>query len=245
MARPLDLLSNPDAEDLVEDLGNIFGVDFDDATVERWRTAGGVLRAIEEAAVPAESSGPPPAVKAFYLLRKAAGDRSIKPSTPLREVDGTWRASTFLVRLSKRTQLNMPGAPVGAYGHAAMGVFLQTFLTLFVMWWAIGGSGPACANGDDWIVAPVLFGGLGFSLLFAYLDGRAFRGDLKTFGDLARATAQLNLAALWRHGARRRRADVWPALRAWFAAVTDIPEAEIERDSPLGVWRPSTSTRTA
>jgi hypothetical protein len=235
MARALDLLSTPESEEYAEALGQMFGVDFDADAIDRWRTAGDMLSEIEARAAPSDTRGPAPAAKAFYLLRRALADRTIAPSTPLSKVKGTWRAASFLVHLHRRTKLVMPGAGVGVFGEAALALTGQMFLTLFLLWAVLPAEGAACGGSQGLIVAPILFGGLGLAFLFAYLDGRPFRADLTTFGDLARAVAQDNLAALWRQGAARRRADIWPALRAWLATVADVPEREVERDSRLGL----------
>lgn len=232
MARALDLLSSPESEEYIATLSDMFGVDFDDDAFERWRTVGEMLAEIEARAAASETNGPPPVAKAFYLLRRAVGDRSIAPSTPLKNVTGTWRATAFLVRLNRHAMLNMPGAGIGKLGEAALTVFLQTFVTLALLW-SVLPSELSCDSSDSFIVAPVLLGGIGLAIVFGYLDGFAFRADLRTFGDLAHAVAQINLAALWRQGAARRRSDVWPALRAWLASVSNVPEQEIERASPL------------
>ena len=95
MARALDLLSSPESEEYAGVLREMFGVDFDGEAIERWRTAGDMLREIEARAAPSDMRGPAPAAKAFYLLRRAVGDRAVRPSTPLRAVKGTWRGRRF------------------------------------------------------------------------------------------------------------------------------------------------------
>lgn len=235
MARALDLLSAPEAEEYAEALGEIFGVEFDDDAVEQWRTAGDILRAVEARIGEGAAAGPSLSVKAFYVLRRAVGDRRIGPSTPLSAIAGTWRATTFLVRMHRRTKLVMPGAPTGEFGRAAMTLTALTFATVFILWIALGGGGtPACGGSEGLIALPVLFGGLGIAVAFGYWDGRAFRADIKTFGDLARAAALLNVGALSGMGASLRRDDVWRALRSFLSIVAMVPAEEIERCSPLG-----------
>lgn len=233
MARPLDLLSNPESEEYVDMLSDMFGVDFDDDAFESCQTAGEMLAEIEARAAPGETNGPLPITRAFYLLRRAIGDRSIAPSTPLKNVKGTWRATRFLVRLNRRVMLNMPGAGIGMFGAAALTLCLQTFATLALLWSVLPNEVVSSSDSQHFIVAPVLLGGIGLAIVFGYLDGFRFRADLRTFGDLAHAVAQINLAALWRQGAARRRRDIWPALRAWLASVSNVPAQEIERASPL------------
>jgi hypothetical protein len=233
MARALDILSSPESEEYIHTLSDMFGVDLDDGAFERWPTAGDMLAEIEARAAPSETNGPPPGMKAFYLLRRAIGDRSIAPSTPLATMKGTWRATTFLVRLNRRALLNMPGAGIGVLGEAALSVSLQTFVTLALLWSVLPNEIVSCGGSQALIVAPILLGGIGLAVLFGYLDGFRFRADLRTFGDLAHAVAQINLATLWQQGAARRRSDIWPALRAWLASVSNVPEQEIERASPL------------
>jgi len=160
---------------------------------------------------------------AFYRLRKAlrcmhpGGD--FRPSTSLTQCAGS-NARSFLRQLGQDSGLRMPG-PQGRWVTAIGCVLVVAALLAFVL--------AAIVRTPIWIVAAV--GVLVVGIAMARLDPGFLPDDCTTLGGLATKVSALNFGKFALSGGTVRADGLWEALTEVLSEWSDMPRADIRRDT--------------
>jgi hypothetical protein len=223
MADVLPLAGDDDAYYLICEVERAFAICFAPADLEACRTAGDLHQLVLGSVLHADRTNTTClAAKAFFRLRRAIEseqpDRVVRPATPLAELAGRIDVSLWLSRLQRRTGLRLPTQEVTAIGCA---VILATIAGLAASVVVYGWAGL--------LVSLPLSVGLGAASL-RWLT--RLPQQLGTMGDLARAVAALNPAALVGPERSIRTLEVWTALQG---IIQDnlSPDTPVERTTPL------------
>jgi hypothetical protein len=160
---------------------------------------------------------------AFYRLRKALRrmhpEGDFRPSTSLTQCTGS-NARSFLRQLGQDSALQVPG-PQGRW-VTAIGCLLLVGALLAVVLATINRT-------PVWILTAVGLVVVGIALV--RLDPGVLPDDCTTLGGLATKVSALNFGKFALSGAAVRADGLWVALTEVLSEWSDIPRAEIRRDT--------------
>jgi hypothetical protein len=221
MADVLPLVGDGDEDDLVHEVESAFGIRFAPQDLEACHTVGDLYDLVLALVPNAERTGTAClTARAFFRLRRAIEraqpDRVITPATPLNDLTARSGTDAWLSRLQDRTGLRMPTLATGiAGGLAAVAAVALSVAAIFAHGWygalvSLPVSLAMLAASSRWLAR--------------------FPKGMRTVGDLARAIAALNIAALSDGKEPIRRSEIWAAL-----------QGVIQDDlSPVGPVQPTT-----
>lgn len=219
VADTLKLVGDGDELDLLRVVETSFEVDFGKRL--EWTTVEHMFLALKALRPPSDEVGSCATSMTFYQLRRASPfltEIDVKPDTRLRNL-GIRHPKHFVRVLEKASGLRLPPAN-----------------------WAItaqGGCLLALTGLAGIILSGLLDGSLAYlgylTVVLGFMLIRFDRGsfDDKSFGELARETASLNVARLIDQGADRRESALWRALTQLIATETGVERSHIARATRL------------
>lgn len=214
-----------DSVELLQDIEADFNIKFEDDEAIAMETVGDLFDAIL-AKVPPTATGKCASAMAFYRLRQVLGDANLKPSSDLTYLNAPG-AKAALADLQAKTGLNLPGVRYARLGNigctTAMVGGLASAVTLFVIF-----------ESHSPVALTILVAGA-MAMIAGTAAVKHDKGLLpetcETLGGIARQTAVMSYGLLVRRGARARQAEMWDILATILHAYSNVPAAEINRDT--------------
>lgn len=212
-----------DSVEALQELEAVFRIEIADKEAESMETVGDLFDVILAKQPPGERGKCAGAV-AFYRLRRAVGERTLTPASPI-EFLNRRGAKRALAQLKDRTGLRLPSPRLARLGQFGCAAAVAGSLALVVCLVAL-----SAGHASMMLVGAALLA-VAWGVLATRLDRGLLPRGCETLGGLAKVAAAASYGVLVAQGVRAREAEMWEILTECLAERADMSAAEINRDT--------------